>query len=48
MIFLKHVAVEGHSVGELAMSHGPLVSWVENLAMAGNERGYWASYVGEL
>ena len=36
----KGLATEGHPVGELAMSHRPLVSWVEDLAMAGDERGY--------
>jgi hypothetical protein len=30
------------------VSHGPPDSWVEDLAMAGDERGYWPSYVGEL
>jgi len=40
MVPQKDVATKGHSVGELAMSHRPLVSWVEDLAMAGDERGY--------
>ena len=42
------MAVEGHSMGELAMSHRPLVSRVGNLAMASDERGSWPPYVGEL
>ena len=48
MVPQKDVASWGHSVGELAMNHRPLVSWVENMAMAGDERGYWPHYVGEL
>ena len=36
----KDVAVEGHFMGELSMSHRPLVSQVANLAMASDERGY--------
>jgi phage baseplate assembly protein gpV len=30
------------------MSHGLLASWLEDLAMTGDERGYWPPYVGEL
>ena len=48
MVSHKDVATKGHSVGELARSHRPLVSWVEDLAMAGDEKGYCPSYVGEL
>jgi hypothetical protein len=35
-------------LGEFVASHGLSASWVEGLAMTGNERGYWPSYVGEL
>ena len=35
-------------MGELAMSHRPLVSRVGNLAMASDGRGYCPPYVGEL
>jgi hypothetical protein len=35
-------------LGEFITSHGLLASWVEGLAMTGDERGYWPSYVGEL
>jgi hypothetical protein len=41
MVSQKDVAAEGHFVGELAMSHRPLVSGAEDLAMADDERGYW-------
>ena len=40
MVSQKDVAIVGHFVGELVMSHGPLASWVENLAMVSDERGY--------
>jgi len=30
------------------MSRGPVASWVEGLAMAGDERGYWPPYIGKL
>ena len=48
MILEKDVATAGHSLGEIAMSHGHLVSRVEVSAMASNERGHWASHVGAL
>jgi len=38
----------GHSLGEIAMSHGCLVFGVEGLAVASGERGPWAPYVGKL
>jgi hypothetical protein len=41
MVSQKDVVAEGHFVGELAMSHRPLVSEAEDLAMADDERGYW-------
>jgi hypothetical protein len=37
----KDVAGRGHSLGELALIHGHLASWVEDLAVAGGEGGYW-------
>ena len=42
------MAIAGHSLGKLAMSHGPLASWVEVLAMASDEGGHLSPYVGEL
>jgi hypothetical protein len=44
----KDVATTGHSLGEITMSHGRLVSQVEVSAMASNERGHWAPLVGAL
>ena len=38
----------GHSLGEIAVSHGRLASRVEVLAMASNERGHRAPHVGAL
>jgi hypothetical protein len=48
MFSQKDVASQGHSLGESALSHGPLAPWVEDLAMADGERGYWPPCVGEL
>ena len=42
------VATVGHSLGEIVVSHGHLVSQVEVSAMASNERGHWAPHVGAL
>jgi len=42
------VATASHSLGEIAVSHGRLVSQVEVSAMAINERGHWAPHVGAL
>ena len=33
----KDVAGRGHSLGEFITSHGPLVSWMEDLATTGDE-----------
>ena len=33
----KDVASRGHSLGEFVMSRGPLVSWMEDLAIVGHE-----------
>lgn len=41
MVSHKGAAAEGYSEGEFAMSHWPLVSWVDDLAMASDERVYW-------
>ena len=48
MVPEEDVATVGHSLGEVVMSHGRLASWVEGSAMAGDERGHWAPYVGKL
>ena len=42
------MATASHSLGEIAVSHGRLVSQVEVSAMAINERGHWAPHVGAL
>ena len=44
----KDVATASHSLGEIAVSHGRLVSQVEVSAMAINERGHWAPHAGAL
>jgi hypothetical protein len=44
----RDVTTVGHSPGEVPMSRGHLASWVEGLAMACDERGTWAPYIGEL
>ena len=33
----KDEAGQGHSLGEFVTSHGPLVSWTRDMAMAGDE-----------
>jgi hypothetical protein len=40
MIPQEEVASRGHSLGELALSHRPMASWAEDLAMAHGKRGY--------
>ena len=35
-------------MGKFITSHGLLASRVEDLAMMGDESGYWPPYVGEL
>jgi hypothetical protein len=40
MVPQKDVAGQGHALGEFVMSHGPLASWVEDLVMIGEEKGY--------
>jgi hypothetical protein len=42
------VAIVGHSLGEATTSHDHLAFRVKGLAMANDERGPWAPYVGEL
>ena len=44
----KDVATTSHSLGEITVSHGPLVSRVEVSAIADNEIGHWAPHVGAL
>jgi hypothetical protein len=44
----KDVDGRDHSSGEYVVSHGPFVSWMGNLAMARDKRGYWPLWVDEL
>jgi hypothetical protein len=38
-VLQKDVAGQGHSLGELALNHRCLASWVEDLAVASGKRG---------
>jgi hypothetical protein len=40
MVSQKDVVDCSHSLGEFAINRGPLASWVEDLAMAGDEIGF--------
>ena len=48
MVPPKDVSGRSHSLGELTLNHEHLASWVEDLAVAGGEGGYWPPYIGEL